>query len=95
MHNDKTNLFSRFVTNTKDGPFYFGDCCCFGFGDTTVLTTIVDTRLIQNCVNRLNTFLCNTNLYHRVENDSTMIQLFIKFFANTLMHVHLCMQAPH
>ena len=37
-----------------------------------------DTRLIQNCINRLKTFLCNTNLYHRVKNDLTMIHLFSK-----------------
>ena len=33
-----------------------------------------DTGLIQNCINRLKTFLCDTNLYHRVKNDTTLYQ---------------------
>ena len=36
-----------------------------------------DTRLIQMCINRLKTFLCDTNLNHRVKNDKTLYQRVI------------------
>ena len=43
-----------------------------------------DTGLIQNCINRLKTYLCDTNFYNRVKNDTTLYQRVKKVYQRVL-----------
>ena len=43
-----------------------------------------DTGLIQNCINRLKNYLCDTNFYNRLKNDTTLYQRDKKVYQRVL-----------